>query len=123
MAVPAGVAVSAATDKRQTGAPAAPVDGERPRRLTHSEIIGMLLSRSERRPTSTVTLTRNAKGETQIEVTVPTGVTDEVATPNDAAELCAAIYSQLRQQFPLASGFVGAQTPAGGETKGGGDAT
>jgi hypothetical protein len=78
-----------------------------PRRLTQSQIIGLLLTRGGR-DHSTVTLSRNAKGETQIEVVVRTGESDEVASVDDAAAKATAIFDQLRRRFPMNDGRVGA---------------
>jgi hypothetical protein len=82
-----------------------------PRRLTQAQIIGMLLTRGSREHSS-VTLSRNAKGETQIEVVVRTGESDEVVTVDDAAAKADATYDRLRRRYPTASGHVGAP-PAG----------
>jgi len=85
------------------------------RRLSLSEIVTMLLAKPGR-DHSSVELTRNAKGETQINVTVRAGETDGIDTAADAATECARIYEQLRRQFPLANGKVGADaTPDAGK--------
>jgi hypothetical protein len=82
-----------------------------PRRLTQAQIIGMLLTRGSREHSS-VALSRNAKGETQVEVTVRTGESDEIDTVDAAAAKAAELYDQLRRRFPLSSGYVGAEGPA-----------
>ncbi len=85
---------------------------ERPHRLTLSEIVSLMLSKGGREHSS-VTLTRNAKGETQIEVAVRTGEDEAVATAEQAAATCRRVYDSLRAAFPLQSGYVGARPPAG----------
>lgn len=78
-----------------------------PRRLTQAQIIGLLLQRRSA-DHSSVSLSRNAKGETQIEVTVRSGDSAEVETVDEAAEKAAELYDRLRRRFPLSSGHVGA---------------
>jgi peptidyl-tRNA hydrolase len=51
---------------------------------------------------SSVRLTRNAKGDTQIEVTVRTGDESHLLTVADAAEHARTIYDSLRDAYPLA---------------------
>lgn len=77
-------------------------------RLTLSEIVRLLLSRTPH-DRSSVTLTRNAKGVTQIEVTVRTGDDDALATPRDAEREAVEIYERLRATYPMPDGFVGAE--------------
>lgn len=81
-----------ARTKPETPAPA--------KRLTLSEIVSQLLARStgER---STVSLTRNARGVTQIEVIVRTGDTEHVRTAANAEREAVAIYDRLRATYPL----------------------
>lgn len=79
-----------------------------PKRLSLSEIVELLLTRGGGEHSS-VTLARNSKGETQIEVTVRTGETEEVRTAADAALRARAVYDQLRSAYPMASGNTGAQ--------------
>ncbi len=74
---------------------------ERPKRLSLSEILEMVLSRGAAAGASSVTLTLNAKGETQIEVTVRTGE-DGIETVDDAQAKAAAVYAQLREAYPPA---------------------
>lgn len=50
---------------------------------------------------STVKLTRNAKGDTQIEVSVRTGDTEGVVTVDDAAAKALDVYDRLRLVYPL----------------------
>ena len=75
-------------------------------RLTLSQIVTMLLAKPGR-DHSSVELTRNAKGETQITVTVRAGESDGIDNAADAAAECSRIYEQLRRTFPLANGKVG----------------
>lgn len=67
---------------------------------------------------ASVSLTRNAKGETQIDV----GVRGK-GEPRDVAGAVRVEYDRLRSAYPMASGFVGAQpeSPVEGG-KGGGKA-
>lgn len=75
------------------------------RRLTHSQIIEQLLQRGGGEHSS-VSLTRNAKGETQIEVTVRTDE-HEVQTARQAADVATSIYNELRDAYPFASAPIG----------------
>jgi hypothetical protein len=88
-----------------------PRAAEPAKRLSLSEIVGMLLTRSGSANNSSVTLSRNAKGDTQIEVTVRTDDEDGLRTPEEAAARARAIYDTLRSAYPLASGHVGAVAP------------
>jgi hypothetical protein len=78
-----------------------------PRRMSLSEIVELLLTKGGGEHSS-VSLSRNAKGETQIEVTVRTGEGGEVTTARQAAAEAQTIYDQLRSAYPLASGTTGA---------------
>lgn len=82
--------------------------GEAARRLSLSEIVELLLSKGGGEHSS-VSLTRNAKGETQIEVTVRTGDSGEITTAAQAAAEARTIYDRLRSAYPMASGNTGAQ--------------
>lgn len=77
-------------------------------RLTLSQIVTTLLARNTT-DKSSVTLSRNAKGVTQIEVTVRTGDSDAVETAADAERIASDIYNRLRAAYPLPSGYVGAE--------------
>jgi len=75
-----------------------------PKRLTLSEILQAHLDRmahagGER---SSVELTRNAKGDTQIKVTVRTGDSDDTATVESATAKAREIYDALRMVYPMA---------------------
>jgi hypothetical protein len=75
-------------------------------RMTLSRVVELLLERRavER---SSVTLSRNAKGETQIEVVVRTGDDESlVATTEDAEAVAQRVYDRLRARYPLASGHT-----------------
>lgn len=85
---------------------------ERPKRVTLSEVVTQLLSRSGNERSS-VQLTRNAKGVTQIDVTVRTGDTEGITTAEDAEREATAIYERLRARYPLPSGYVGAEGEGG----------
>jgi hypothetical protein len=78
-----------------SGAPPAP-------RLTLSELNRQLLAALTRTPLehSTVRLTRNAKGDTQIEVACRTGE-NECETIDEAAAKAREVYDGLRRDYPL----------------------
>ena len=76
---------------------------EAPKRLSLSEILELVLTKAGGEHSS-VTLTRNAKGETQIEVTVRTGEHGSVTTAAKAAAEAQTIYDGLRAAYPLATG-------------------
>lgn len=73
--------------------------GGRPKRLTLSQIVEMLLTRGggER---SAVTLTRTATGATAIDVKVRTGDDAETATVADAERRACEVYDRLRSLYP-----------------------
>lgn len=81
-------------------------------RLTLSQLVIHLLSRSGG-DKSSVTLTRNAKGLTQIDVTVRTGDSSAVETAVDAERVACDIYNRLRAAYPLPSGYAGAEGESG----------
>jgi hypothetical protein len=77
------------------------------KRLTLSEIVTLLLEhRSGAAGGSSVSLTRNARGVTQIEVTVRED--DDLRTPDLVAAEATRIYDNLRARFPMPNGLVGA---------------
>ena len=78
-------------------------------RMTLSRVVEMLLERRDV-GSSSVTLVRNAKGETQIEVVVRT--CDSVPTTEDAESVAQTVFERLRARYPLSSGLVSA-TPNG----------
>lgn len=75
---------------------------EKPRRLTLSEILELVLSRSTTEH-STVKLARNAKGETQIEVSVRTGE-QGLETIEQARAKAQEQYDHLASLYPIAKG-------------------
>jgi hypothetical protein len=75
---------------------------ERPRRLTLSEIIELLLQRSPA-DHSTVKLARNARGDTQIEVSVRTGEPG-LETVEQARAKAQEQYDHLRGLYPMQDG-------------------
>lgn len=95
------------------------MDADAPRRMTLSRMVELLLERGSAAGSS-VTLTRNAKGDTQIEVVVRTGDDDHPRTPEMAAGRARLIYDQLREQYPYPA-IDGGETPAkpkpGGKSK------
>lgn len=84
----------------RNGEPHAAEPGK-PHRLSISEVARMLLERPTRAASGSVTLTWNAKGDTQVEVVVPTS--DELPTIADAAEAAEAVYDALKERYPRAS--------------------
>lgn len=78
----------------ETGSETAPA-----KRMSLSQIVELLLARSPR-DHSSVTLTRNAKGETQIEVVVRTGDEGEIVTPDAALVKAKELYDDAREAYP-----------------------
>lgn len=72
---------------------------EAPKRMTLSQVVEHLLTRGSSQ-SSSVTLTRNAKGETQIEVVVRTDAELAIVTPDDARETAERVYDALREKYP-----------------------
>lgn len=83
------------------------------RRMTLSRVVEALLERREH-GASSVTLSRNAKGETQIEVVVRTSESGAVKTIEQAEAAARATYDSLRRAYPLASGMTGGAGGTGG---------
>jgi hypothetical protein len=69
------------------------------RRLTLSQIVTMLLERGGGEHHS-VTLARNAKGETQIEVVVRARADSEIKTPDEALAKAVELYNQACELYP-----------------------
>jgi hypothetical protein len=82
---------------------------EHPRRVTLGQVVEMLLQRTGGEHSS-VTLSRNAKGETQIEVVVRTAEAGEVTTPDAALDKAMELYNRARQAYPMSSGMVGGES-------------
>lgn len=80
----------------------------KPKRMTLSEVVEQLLQRGSAGPSS-VTLSRNAKGETQLEVVVRTGEHGEVQTIGEAELVAVEVYDRLRTLYPMST-----DAPAGG---------
>jgi hypothetical protein len=78
-----------------------------PRRLTPTErlheVTMAAMTRPSAPPESSVSFTRNAKGVTQVEITVR----DPSAA--DAFDIARALYDKARTAYPLPSGYVGAE--------------
>lgn len=81
------------------GAPRAP-------RMSMGRVVELLLTRSGGEHSS-VTLSRNAKGETQIEVVVRTAEEGEVRTAHDAARVARELYDSLAAAYPTTAGTAG----------------
>jgi hypothetical protein len=86
-------------------------------RASLSEIVRLLLARgsSER---SSVTLTRNAAGATQMEVSVRTGDDGDVLTAEDAERKAVEIYARLDARFPASEGHDNASVSLTRNAKG-----
>lgn len=80
-------------NERADGAPQAP------KRMTLSQVVEALLQRGG--GGSTVSLTRNAKGETQLEVVVRTSEQGDVTTIEEAEQAAQAVYDRLRIRYPF----------------------
>lgn len=103
----AASAVRASVERDTEAAP------ELPRRLSPTERLHEVTMAAMTRPTAapehSCDLTRNAKGQTQIALTVRGTDLSEVVA------LATASYDALRMKYPLPSGYVGAEgEPAGG---------
>lgn len=72
----------------------------RPKRLTLSEIVEMSLQKGGGSKSSAVTLSRNAAGETLIEVTAATSDDADTATIEDAERRAAEVYNRLVAAYP-----------------------
>lgn len=79
-----------------------------PKRMTLSQVVEHLLTRSSSQ-SSSVTLARNAKGETQIEVVVRTDAELDITTPDDAAEVAQRVYDALRTAYPFGPESAGGE--------------
>lgn len=75
-------------------------DPDRPKRLSLSQIVELLLTRAGAGERSSVTLAQNAAGVTQIEVKVRTGDDDDIATVDAATAKAQALYDALRERYP-----------------------
>lgn len=86
---------AAATDAASRRAKAAAAH-----RLSLSDVLGMVLARRSG-ASSSVTLTRNARGLTQVAVTVATGERDaDPQTAQEAAAQARELYDALCEQYP-----------------------
>jgi hypothetical protein len=70
------------------------------KRLSLSTIVELLLQRGGG-DRSSVTLARNAKGDTQIEVVVRTTDEGSVTTAADALEEAVRLYEAARERYPM----------------------
>jgi hypothetical protein len=70
------------------------------RRMSLSQVVEALLQRGGSEHSS-VTLSRNAKGETQIEVVVRTGDQGAIQTIEQAETAADEVYSRLRSSYPF----------------------
>lgn len=83
------------TENTETGA-----EPVKPRRVTQGEIILALLQRGSAGGSS-VQLSRNAKGETQIEVVVRVDHDAGIDTPGEASAVAETVYDALTAKYPL----------------------
>lgn len=81
----------------------------RPRRMSATRMLELMLTRGTREHSS-VTLTRNARGETQIEVVVRTDDSGLVPDVDAAAAKARELFDELRATYPTSAGLVGAAT-------------
>lgn len=79
---------------------------EPPRRMTLSQVVEALLQRGASEHSS-VTLSRNSKGETQIEVVVRTGDQGAVTTIEEAEAAASEVYGRLRTAYPFSGDASG----------------
>lgn len=90
---------------------------EKPKRLTLSQIVELLLSRGSA-DRSTVSVTRNARGETQFEVTVRTGEEGGVQTVEEAEAKALEVYARLEAAYPTRNGHDNASIEVTRNAKG-----
>lgn len=79
-------------------APADTPPVEAPKRMTLSQVVELLLSRGSAER-SYVTISRNAKGDTQVEVKVQTGEYGDVQTVEAAEAKALEVYERLSAKF------------------------
>lgn len=77
----------------------------KPARMSMGRVVEMLLNRGGGEHSS-VTITRNAKGEVQLEVVVRTAEQGDVQSADDAAAKAEAIFDGLVAKYPLSSGVT-----------------
>jgi hypothetical protein len=80
--------------------------GKPGRRMTLSNVLELLLERKGGEHSS-VTLTRNAKGETQIDVCVRTAELGDVQTVDSAYDKAIELYDKARSRYPMSAGNTG----------------
>lgn len=74
-------------------------DQAAPRRMTMGRVVELLLTRGGSEHSS-VTITRNAKGDAQLEVVVRTGEGDSPQTVEQAEAIAVSVYDRLRERYP-----------------------
>lgn len=80
-----------------------------PRRMSLSQVVEALLARGSSEHSS-VTLGRNSKGDTTIEVVVRTGDAGEIQTIEEATAVAKAVYDDLREAYPFGGDGNGASS-------------
>lgn len=85
------------------------------KRISTSDVLDAFLDRmrNDGGTGATVKLTRNAKGDVQIEVSVRTGDTPEITSAEDAAAKARSLYDGLAAIYPML------ESPAPAPSKGG----
>lgn len=83
-----------------------PDDAAKPRRVTQGEIIMALLQRGSAQ-SSSVTLARNAKGDTQFEVVIRTDPDHGIETIDEANTLAQTVYDALATKYPIGGSNAG----------------
>jgi hypothetical protein len=81
-------------------------EAEPPKRVTTTEMLRAFLLRMQTSSTgehSSVKLNRNAKGDTQVEVSVRTSEAEGIETVEDAAAKARTVYDTLCKLYPLSS--------------------
>lgn len=97
--------------------PETPPKPDQPKRLTLSQIIELMLTRSAARQ-STVGISRNGKGEVSIEVKVGTMDEGAIVTVEDAERKAAEVYERLHAAYAPSSGHEDAQVELTRNAKG-----
>jgi hypothetical protein len=91
------------------------VSEDKPRPLRQSEILRAMLERDRARAAGgehdSIRLARNAKGDTQIEVVVRTGDSEDIPTIEAAAAKAQEVYDFLGRMYPMS--VVEAPAPKG----------
>lgn len=74
-------------------------------RMSLGRVIELMLARGGH-GSSSVSITRNAKGEVQTEVVVRTGEDGDVRTPEDAERVACEVFDRITARYPMSTGHV-----------------